>query len=132
MRYYHLIVVDDDVDDRDIMKEALESQGSTHHLILGSAEEVFTYLQGVETDEHLPRVIMTDLNMPGISGVELLRTLKSSPRYAHIEVLIFSTSGLNKQAEHCLALGAKEYIIKPSAISGYVELAGRLTEEVLN
>lgn len=132
MRYYHLIVVDDDVDDRDIMKEALESQGSTHHLILGSAEEVLTYLQGVKCDEHLPRLIMTDLNMPGVSGVDLLKTLKSNPRYANIEVLVFSTSSLSKQVEHCLALGAREYITKPSAISGYVELAGRLTEAVLN
>jgi CheY-like chemotaxis protein len=132
MRYYNLVIVDDDPDDRDIMKEVLEAQGSDNHLILSSAEAVFNYLQGVQVDEHLPRLIMTDLNMPGISGMELLRILKSTPRYAHIEVLVFSTSSLSKQAEHCLALGAKEYVTKPSAISGYMELAERLTGAVLN
>ncbi|HYH15705.1 MAG TPA: response regulator, partial [Flavisolibacter sp.] len=92
MPKYKILVVDDDSDDREIMNEAFQMQGSSDHLILASAAEVFTYLQLVENDEDLPRLIITDLNMPGISGYELLQALKGMQRYKHIDVFVYSTS----------------------------------------
>jgi CheY-like chemotaxis protein len=80
MTTYKILVVDDDPDDRDIMHEAFQINGFTDYSILSSAQEVFLYLQSVEKDENLPRMIITDLNMPGISGYELLQALKGMKR----------------------------------------------------
>jgi len=130
MATYKILVVDDDPDDRDIMNEAFNMQGSTNHLILSSAQEVFTYLQGVEKDEDLPRLIITDLNMPGITGFELLQALKSMQRYRGIDVFVYSTSSNGSHIDLCMALGAREYITKPSAVGGYNQLAERIKHEL--
>lgn len=126
MSTYKILVVDDDPDDRDIMNEAFQRQGSTEHLILSSAQEVFVYLQSIEKDEDLPRLIITDLNMPGITGFELLKALKEMQRYRGIDVFVYSSSSLGSHIDLCLALGAREFITKPSFVEDYYRLAHRL------
>lgn len=123
-------MVDDDPDDREIMNEAFRMQGSTAYLILASAQDVFHYLQGIESDEDLPRLIITDLNMPGITGFELLQALKGMNRYKDIDVFVYSTSSMGAHVDLCLALGAKEYITKPVAMTGYSQLAQRITTSI--
>jgi len=130
MSTYKILVVDDDLDDRDIMDEAFEMQGSTDHLILSSAQEVFTYLQNVEKDGDLPRMIITDLNMPGITGFELLQALKGMQRYTSIDVFVYSTSSNRSHIDLCLAMGARDYITKPSALDGYNQTAERIKHEL--
>ncbi|HYH15702.1 MAG TPA: response regulator [Flavisolibacter sp.] len=130
MLQYKVLIVDDDPDDLEIMNEAFLMQGSTHHLTLSSAQAVFLYLQDVKRDEDLPSLIITDLNMPGISGFELLQALKGMQRYKHIDVFVYSTSNTKSHIDLCLALGAKEYITKPSAITGYQQLAERISSTI--
>lgn len=127
---YKIIIVDDDPDDRYIMDIAFTKQGSTEHLILSSAGEVITYLQSVVHSKDLPRLIITDLNMPGISGFDLLQVLKGMHRYRHIDVFVYSTSSLISHVNTCLALGAKEYIIKPLFLEDFQELAERLSSAI--
>lgn len=128
MAFFKILIVDDDSDDRDIMQAVLDGKASTQHLILSSAEETLTYLEAIERDEDLPQLIMTDLNMPGMNGIELLKKLKSTERYASIDVLVYSTSTLRTQIELCLALGAKDYMTKPSVLVGYQQLADRISD----
>ncbi|HEY1113575.1 MAG TPA: response regulator [Chitinophagaceae bacterium] len=130
MTTYKILVVDDDPDDRDFMNEAFKMQGSTEYLILSSAQDVFHYLQGIEKEEDLPRLIITDLNMPGITGFELLQALKGMNRYKHIDVFVYSTSSMGAHVDLCLALGAKEYITKPTAMNDYNQLAQRITTSI--
>jgi CheY-like chemotaxis protein len=130
MSHYKVLIVDDDPDDREIMNEAFLMHGSTHHLILTSAQEVFLYLQEIKNDADLPQLIITDLNMPGITGFELLQALKGMQRYKHIDVFVYSTSSMGSHIDLCLALGAKDYITKPSAITGYHELVKRITTAI--
>ncbi|HYH16425.1 MAG TPA: response regulator [Flavisolibacter sp.] len=127
MSPYKVLIVDDDPDDREIMNEAFLMQGSTHHLILSSAKEMFLYLQGVVEDKDLPLLIISDLRMPVTSGLELMQTLKGIQRYQHIDVLLYSTSSISTHLEKCLALGAKEYFTKPSSMIGYEEFAKRIS-----
>lgn len=130
MIHYKILIVDDDPDDRDIMKDAFEQKGPGHHLTLSSAEEVLSYLQSILHDEDLPKLIITDLNMPGISGIDLLKTLKGMSRYRNIEVVVFSTSSSPRHATLCTTLGAKEFITKPESIGGYYQLAERIKGSV--
>jgi CheY-like chemotaxis protein len=126
LKRYTILIVDDDPDDRAMMEEAFTAQGSTEHLVLSGAQEVLHYLSGIHSNHLLPRMIITDLNMPLISGFELLQTLKGVERYQQMAVLVYSTSRLQKHVDLCLSLGAKEYIIKPERFSDYAALANRL------
>lgn len=72
---------------------------------------------GFEALRLLPReqvdLILTDINMPDINGLELISYLRNNPNYAHIPVFIISTEGSVKDIEKGKLLGANEYLIKP-------------------
>ena len=122
MRTCNILIVDDDPDDRDILIETFHQIGVEHIHGVTSADAAIVFLQEIADDRKLPKLIITDLNMPGISGYELLRALKEMHRYQHIPVVVCSTSSAVHEAESCLASGAKDYITKPSAISDYLQI----------
>jgi CheY-like chemotaxis protein len=57
--------------------------------------------------------------MPGKNGYDILSLIKSSPAYAHIRVIITSTSPVLAVREKCLGMGASEYLIKPDLFVDY-------------
>jgi len=83
------------------------------------------FIEALETtaDEALPCLIILDYNIPEINGAEILRRLGERNRYHQITKIIWSTSGSERFRSTCLGLGAKDYVIKPSTISGIKELA---------
>jgi len=121
-----VLVVDDDADDRDILIETFQQIGVARVEGVDSAEAAIAFLQAIPADQDLPKLIITDLNMPGISGSELLCGLKQMSRYQHIPVIVCSTSSSPKEMENCLASGATDYVTKPSAVSDYVQITHRL------
>jgi len=88
---------------------------------------------GFEALKLLPRIqfdlILTDINMPDINGLELLTFLKSNPRYRDIPTLVITTEGKEEDRRRGLALGADEYLIKPftpeSLIASIKRLLGK-------
>jgi two-component system, chemotaxis family, chemotaxis protein CheY len=72
---------------------------------------------GFEALRLLPRghfdLIMTDINMPDINGLELISYLRENPNYKNIPVFIISTEGSAKDIEKGKQLGADEYLVKP-------------------
>jgi CheY-like chemotaxis protein len=131
MRTCNILVVDDDPDDRDILTETFQQIGVERIYGVATAEAAIVFLQEIADDRDLPKLIITDLNMPGISGYELLRALKEMHRYQHIPVIVCSTSSAVYEAENCLASGAKDYITKPSAISDYLHITHKMSRLVL-
>ena len=72
---------------------------------------------GFEALKHIPRehfdLVLTDINMPDINGLELIAFLKSNPDTREIPVLILTTEGSRRDQLKGLSLGATEYIVKP-------------------
>ncbi len=98
---------------------------------LAGEEFVITEAQnGFEALKLLPRVqfdlILTDINMPDINGLELLAFLKSNPRYREIPTVIITTEGKAEDRQRGLALGADEYLIKPFSPESLVASIKRL------
>ncbi len=58
-------------------------------------------------------LIITDINMPDVNGLELIRFLKSHPRYGRIPVIIVSTERTERDRQRGLAMGAEAYLAKP-------------------
>lgn len=86
------------------------------------------FLQSIADPNHLPKIIITDLNMPGENGLELLKLLKASAQFHHIPVIVFSTSLSNKETEVCLSLGALDYIPKPVQVEDYRNVVVKINE----
>jgi two-component system, chemotaxis family, chemotaxis protein CheY len=79
--------------------------------------EVVEAATGFEALRLLPRekvdLIITDINMPDINGLELISYVRNNPNYSTIPLFIISTEGSDKDMEKGLALGANEYLVKP-------------------
>lgn len=82
-----------------------------------SGHDVFFAENGLEALERLaadrPDLIMTDLNMPYMDGIELTRSLKSDPAWAYIPVIVITTEQDAEERERALTAGAQRYIVKP-------------------
>lgn len=118
-----ILVVDDDMEDRLLVRLALE-EAKCHDVEVcefKSGQELLAHLRAlpVETDPQ-PRLLLLDLNMPGIDGVSVLKTMRDLPMFEQIPVVIFSTGIQDKIINECLELGAREYVPKPANFDTFV------------
>ena len=100
----------------------VEDSPMTRSLIISSLEEVgdFTIIEaanGFQALRKLPEVspdlVITDINMPDINGLEVVRFVKQSENFKHIPVIIVTTEGRDVDKERGLRLGADRYLVKP-------------------
>jgi CheY-like chemotaxis protein len=78
-------------------------------------------LQFLEDKSNFPDIILLDLNMPKISGIEFLTILKSREDICHIPTIILTTSDNQKDLETCYKLGVSGYVLKPLKYEEYVK-----------
>lgn len=76
----------------------------------------------------MPGLILLDLNMPGIDGRGMLRTIKQDAKLCSIPVVILTTSSDSRDVEQCYQLGANTYIQKPVSFEGLVEAVRTMKE----
>jgi CheY-like chemotaxis protein len=83
-----------------------------------------------DNPQNLPDVVLSDLNMPGKNGYDVIAELQNNPLYSHIPVIITSTSSTKTIIDKCLALGAAEYVIKPDTFVEYVPYVKKLYKTI--
>jgi two-component system, response regulator len=74
----------------------------------------------------LPDVILLDLNLPKVSGIEVLRTIKSDPRMKDVHVVVLTVSQSDRDIDQCRKLGAETYIVKPVNFNSLGEVTAQL------
>ena len=123
-----ILYVDDDPDDRDLFCSALlHLRGDGLCSEAGSAQDCIHQLNEATG---LPEVIITDINMPIMSGIELLKYLKSQDRFKHIPVVLFSTA-TNPDANKFFEMGAHSYFIKPQFFQNYKNIIVTIFNDIL-
>ena len=131
MSYCKILIIDDDNDDVEILADAFTQSGVDSVYYVHSAMQAFMYLQSIDTPANLPKLIVTDLYLPGISGPEFLADLKKMDKYKHIHVIVLSGSKTQKEIEKYKELGAVDYITKPSSYEEYVNVAKEIAARVV-
>jgi CheY-like chemotaxis protein len=112
----HIMIVDDDEDDKELFSAALLHLDPTIVCSqAGNGEEAMRLLHTTKTG--LPDYIFLDLNMPRLSGKQWLVELKKHPEFQKIPVIIYTTSKLQEDIEETKRLGAVHFITKPSNFS---------------
>jgi two-component system response regulator len=118
MQQNKIIVVDDDVDEIFMLQEIFRAKGIQNALFFSDPEQVLHHLEAL-TENQLPEVVVSDLKMPKVSGLDLLTRLRADSKYDRIDVIIYSTSGLKHDIEACMQAGAKAYFSKPHLVEEY-------------
>jgi two-component system, chemotaxis family, response regulator Rcp1 len=121
MRYmvtkaYDILLVEDNPGDIRLAQEALKESPVQHRLnVMTNGEEAKSYLlqRGVYNSAHRPDLILLDLNLPGLDGRALLKTIKTERGLKRIPVVILTTSVANEDIESTYESHANCYINKP-------------------
>ena len=114
-----ILFAEDSIDDAILTIRALEKSGFTnklHHVKDGAEALDFLYCKGqyaMRNYTEKPKLILVDLKMPKVTGIEVLEKVKSDPDLKSIPVLILTSSREDPDIAKCYSLGANSYIVKP-------------------
>jgi CheY-like chemotaxis protein len=115
-----ILLVEDDRVDAMTVKRALKDLNVTNLLVhTPNGKEAFEYLTG-EGNER-PCIILLDLNMPRMNGIELLKIIKADDVFKKIPVVVLTTSRDTEDKFETFELGAAGYIVKPADYKKFVE-----------
>jgi CheY-like chemotaxis protein len=122
------LVAEDDENDAFILKRALEEAGATcpiHFCSNGAEARSYLCGEGAYDDRKrfaLPWLVITDLKMPKVDGLDLLRWVRGQPEYRMIPTIVLSASGQFPDIQEAYRLGANSYMVKPSGYRNLVEM----------
>ncbi len=119
-------IVDDDPDDRQIILDAfLENHTYMDYVFIENGDELMKTLMACGEDEY-PSLILLDLNMPGMLGMQVLKEIKEKERFSHIPTIVLTTSMLPTDRSASYALGANCFLSKPPSYTELVELTSAI------
>lgn len=105
---FNVLIVDDSATTRAMIISAIEVLEDTRVVEANNGFDALRLLPLMPFD-----LIITDINMPDISGLELINFLKKNPEHKNIPLIVLSTEKSEKDKERGFVLGANEYLVKP-------------------
>ena len=124
---YRVFIADDDEDDRFLLDHAFKKSSPGSQLMF--AEDGRALLDTLAQTQHEPCLIILDLNMPRLGGLEALKILRDHPRYQDIPIVVLTTSSSSEDRNRAMALGADDFITKPMNLAVLGRVVARLREE---
>lgn len=128
-----LLLVEDNPLDLEIALRSFRKAGGARHIQVardGAEALAFVFGEGRHANRRpadAPRMILLDLKLPKVDGLEVLARLKSDSRTRHIPVVMLTTSNLPRDVMQSYQLGVNSYLVKPVALESFVQLAREVT-----
>lgn len=124
---YCVFVADDDEDDRFLLRLAFQQQ-SPQSLVLFAVDGLDLLSALAESPLH-PCLIILDLNMPRLNGLEALEALRQVETYRETPIVILTTSGDALYRQQAYDLGANDYLVKPLNLDSLLETVSKLVAD---
>jgi CheY-like chemotaxis protein len=126
-----IVLVEDDDGHATLVERNLKRAGLANGVHrLKDGQEALDYVQGQRAHAGKPTphpmLLLLDIKMPRVDGVEVLRQLKSDPQTALIPVIMLTTTDDPREIQRCYELGCSVYITKPVDYQAFVEAINRL------
>ena len=112
-----IFIVDDSPNDIELTVIALEATG--HKVDIRSATDGKSALAMLRNGLGVPALILLDLKMPGIGGIEVLQEIRADDRLRKIPVVVVTSSALESDKTDAIAAGANDYMQKPLALDQF-------------
>src|SRR5215831_15751037 len=124
-----ILVVEDSPDDEALMVRALGKAAiAMQVVVVRDGAEALHYLLSENHAHRRPRVVLSDLKLPKVNGLELLRCLRADDRTATLPVVLFSSSTQHADLQQASALGANSYIRKPVDYQLFADVVRQIGE----
>lgn len=124
MNTLDILLIEDDIIEVMKLNRAISSLQLSHKITeANNGEQALSLLK---QKDDLPDIILLDLNMPKINGVEFLKILKEDERLKYIPTIILTTSNNQRDLLECYKIGIAGYILKPLKYEDYVSKIGKL------
>jgi CheY-like chemotaxis protein len=120
-----ILLVEDNADHVELIVNALRENNvlSEVHAVTSGEEAIdFLYQHGKYANAARPGLILLDIKLPGMDGIEFLRRIKADPKLKPIPVVVLSTSGSEKDIVGCYNCGANSYIVKPVVFEQFAKV----------
>jgi hypothetical protein len=122
-----VLLVEDNPLDVDLTRRAFAAGRLANPLeVARDGEEALGWLARWEAGEPLPVVVLLDLKLPRVDGIEVLRRIRAGTRAATVPVVVVTTSGEDADVKAAYALGVNSYIVKPVDFETFVQVAGQI------
>ena len=132
-RERYILVAEDDETDVLLLRRAFQTAGLTVEArFVFDGEEVLNLLEQVRREPRgmPPALIVLDLKMPRMDGLEVLEWLRADPGFRHLPVVIFSSSANQAEIDLAYALGVNAYLVKPPSLAERASIARFLKDWV--
>jgi two-component system, response regulator len=127
-----ILLVEDNPRDAELAIRALRKPGLNHPLLwlkdgVAVLEFFFATAGATERSSPQPKVILLDLKLPKVDGIEVLRRLKADTDTQTIPVVVLTSSREEQDIMRCYELGANSYIVKPVSFASFSEAVARIS-----
>jgi CheY-like chemotaxis protein len=115
-----ILLIDDSESDIALLRQAFARAGMTRPLqVVQDGVDAMSYLLGrgefADRDAYpMPSILIIDVNMPRLNGLELLTWLRTQPEFSHLMVIVLTGDGRIEAVNHAYHLGANSYLLKPT------------------
>ena len=122
-----ILLAEDNKNDRELILRALKKNKLPCKVIaVKNGEEALEYIfatgKCMNSAHRLPKIILLDLKLPKVNGLEVLKKVKSDERTRMIPVVIFSSSQEERDRLECYALGANSFVVKPIHFEKFLKI----------
>lgn len=124
MKTLNILLIEDDI--IEVMKLQRATASLQLHHNIKEANNGEDALKMLEQKDNLPDIILLDLNMPKINGIEFLKLLKTDDRLKYIPTIILTTSNNQRDLLECYKIGIAGYVLKPLKYEDYVSKIEKL------
>lgn len=127
MKSNYILLVEDNPDDELLALRALKKNNILNEVkVVRDGVEAIDHISSLTNTEHLPEVVLLDLQLPKVSGLDVLKAIRSNPLTKLLPVVVLTSSDEEKDIVRSYQLGANSYIRKPVDFNQFVEAVQQL------
>lgn len=122
-----ILLIEDNQMDVDLTRRAFSRRRLGNHIhVLRDGQEALDYFAAWTPEDALPLVILLDLKLPRVHGLDVLRAIKEKPSLRKLPVVVLTSSAEDRDINTAYELGANSYIVKPVDFDKFMEVASQI------
>ena len=122
-----ILLVEDNPMDVDLTRRAFTRHNLVNRLeVARDGQEALELIEKWSSWKSMPSMVLLDLKLPKINGLDVLRAIRARPDYVAVPVVVLTSSSEDRDIHEAYSLGANSYIVKPVEFEKFIEVARQI------